>query len=207
MLTFLWRPPITSVELWVDPWTNLQIVIGPGVVLGFGIAAVLARFSRSSMLEVLGEDYVRTARAKGLAGRTIIWPHALKNAMLPTITVTGTAIGGLLGGAVAVETAFSVPGLGLTLVQALNERDWTIVQNLVLLYGVLFTLVNLRWTSATRGSTHGSGTATDEAERRGTRARDQMSTATMTPATTPQQARRCRRGSSAGWRGSHGGRR
>ena len=143
VLTFLWRPPMTSVELWVDPWTNLQIVIGPGIVLGLGIAAVLARFARSSMLEVMGEDYVRTARAKGLAGRTIIWPHALKNAMLPTITVTGTAIGGLLGGAVAVETAFSVPGLGLTLVQALNERDWTIVQNLVLLYGVLFTLVNL----------------------------------------------------------------
>jgi peptide/nickel transport system permease protein len=143
VLTFLWRPPMTSVELWVDPWTNLQIVIGPGIVLGLGIAAVLARFSRSSMLEVMGEDYVRTARAKGLASRAIIWPHALKNAMLPTITVTGTAIGGLLGGAVAVETAFSVPGLGLTLVQALNERDWAIVQNLVLLYGVLFTLVNL----------------------------------------------------------------
>lgn len=143
VLAFLWRPPISSVELWVDPWTNLQIVIGPGIVLGLGIAAVLARFSRSSMLEVMGEDYVRTARAKGLASRTIIWPHALKNAMLPTITVTGTAVGGLLGGAVAVETAFSVPGLGLTLVQALNERDWAIVQNLVLLYGVLFTLVNL----------------------------------------------------------------
>ena len=143
VLAFLWRPPISSVELWVDPWTNLQIVIGPGIVLGLGIAAVLARFSRSSMLEVMGEDYVRTARAKGLAMRTIIWPHALKNAMLPTITVTGTSIGGLLGGAVAVETAFSVPGLGLTLVQALNERDWAIVQNLVLLYGVLFTLVNL----------------------------------------------------------------
>jgi peptide/nickel transport system permease protein len=143
VLTFLWRPPITSVDLWEDPWTNLQMVIGPGLVLGMGIAAVLARFSRSSMLEVMGEDYVRTARAKGLAARTIVWPHALKNAMLPTITVTGTAIGGLLGGAVAVETAFSVPGLGLTLVQALNERDWTIVQNLVLLYGLIFTVVNL----------------------------------------------------------------
>jgi peptide/nickel transport system permease protein len=143
VVTFLWRPPMASADLWADPWTNLQIVIGPGLVLGMGIAAVLARFSRSSMLEVLGEDYVRTARAKGLASRTIIWPHALKNAMLPTITVTGTAIGGLLGGAVAVETAFSVPGLGLTLVQALNERDWAIVQNLVLLYGVLFTLINL----------------------------------------------------------------
>ena len=143
VLTFLWRPPIVSADLWDDPWTNLQMVIGPGVVLGLGIAAVLARFARSSMLEVLGEDHVRTARAKGLPSRAIVWPHALKNAMLPTITVTGAAIGGLLGGAVAVETAFSVPGLGLTLVQALNERDWTIVQNLVLLYGVLFTIVNL----------------------------------------------------------------
>lgn len=143
VLTFLWRPPITSADIWDDPWGNIQMVIGPALVLGMGIAAVLARFSRSSMLEVLDDDYVRTARAKGLPSRVIIWPHALKNAMLPTITVTGTAIGGLLGGAVAVETAFSVPGLGLTLVQALNERDWTIVQNLVLLYGVLFTLVNL----------------------------------------------------------------
>ncbi len=143
VLTFLWRPPIVSANLWDDPWTNLQMVVGPALVLGLGIAAVLARFSRSSMLEVLGEDYVRTARAKGLPARAVVWPHALKNAMLPTITVTGAAIGGLLGGAVAVETAFSVPGLGLTLVQALNERDWTIVQNLVLLYGVLFTLVNL----------------------------------------------------------------
>ena len=143
VLTFLWRPPMASADLWEDPLTNIQMVIGPAIVLGLGIAAVLARFSRSSMLEVLNDDYVRTARAKGLPGRAIIWPHALKNAMLPTITVTGTAIGGLLGGAVAVETAFSVPGLGLTLVQALNERDWTIVQNLVLLYGVLFTAVNL----------------------------------------------------------------
>ncbi len=143
VLTFLWRPPIASADLWEDPLTNIQMVIGPAMVLGLGIAAVLARFSRSSMLEVLGDDYVRTARAKGLPGRAIIWPHALKNAMLPTITVTGAAMGGLLGGAVAVETAFSVPGLGLTLVQALNERDWTIVQNLVLLYGVLFTMINL----------------------------------------------------------------
>ncbi len=143
VLTFLWRPPITSADIWEDPWGNVQMVIGPALVLGFGIAATLARFSRSSMLEVLGDDYVRTARAKGLPGRAIIWPHALKNAMLPTITVTGAAMGSLLGGAVAVETAFSVPGLGLTLVQALNERDWTIVQNLVLLYGVLFTFINL----------------------------------------------------------------
>ncbi|MFN8522184.1 MAG: ABC transporter permease [Chloroflexota bacterium] len=143
VLTFLWRPPIASTDIWADPWGNVQMIIGPALVLGMGIAAVLARFSRSSMLEVLGEDYVRTARAKGLPQRSVIWPHTLKNAMLPTITVTGAAVGGLLGGAVAVETAFSVPGLGLTLVQALNERDWTIVQNLVLLYGVVFTLINL----------------------------------------------------------------
>ena len=143
VLAFLWRPPITSADLWVDPATNLQMVIGPGVVLGLQVAAVLARFSRSAMLEVLSEDYVRTARAKGLSAWTVVWPHALKNAMLPTITVAGTAFGALLGGAVAVETAFGVPGLGRTLVQAISERDWMIVQNLVLLYGGIVTLVNL----------------------------------------------------------------
>ena len=103
----------------------------------------MARFARSSMLEVLGHDYVRTARAKGLPNRRVIWPHALRNAILPVITITGTVLGGLLGGSVAVETAFGVPGLGNALVQALAQRDWMVIQNLVLLYGVLFTIVNL----------------------------------------------------------------
>lgn len=143
VLCFYWQPPRTLVYLWDDPSTNLQMIIGPAVVLGVGIAAQVARFSRSSMLEVMGEDYVRTAYAKGLANRQVIWPHMLKNAILPVITVTGNVLGFLLGGSVAVETAFHVPGLGTALVYALGERDWMVIQNLVLLYGVLFTLVNL----------------------------------------------------------------
>lgn len=143
VLWFLWRPPIEMVYLWEDPKANLQMVALPAAVLGLGIGAVIARFSRSSMLEVLGHDYVRTARAKGLPAWRVIWPHALKNAILPVITVTGNVLGALLGGSVAVETAFAVPGLGNALVQAVGQRDWMVIQNLVLIYGVLFTLVNL----------------------------------------------------------------
>jgi peptide/nickel transport system permease protein len=141
--TFLWRPPITAEYLWKDPGQNLQIVAGPAIVLGLAIAAIMARFTRSSMLEVLGQDYVRTAHAKGLNLHSVIWPHTLKNAMLPVITISGLMIGGLLGGSIAVERAFGVPGLGSALVRAISERDWMVIQNLVLLYGVFFTLVNL----------------------------------------------------------------
>ena len=103
----------------------------------------MARITRSSVLEVLGEDYVRTARAKGLREQIVVRRHALVNAMLPILTVSGTAFGALLGGSVAVERAFGVPGLGLALVFAISERDWMLIQNLVLLYGVIFVLINL----------------------------------------------------------------
>jgi ABC-type dipeptide/oligopeptide/nickel transport system permease component len=92
---------------------------------------------------VLHEDYARTARAKGLGERLVLWRHVFRNSLLPVITLSGLALGGLLGGSVAVERAFGVPGLGLALVQALNERDWMMIQNLVLLYGLLFTVINL----------------------------------------------------------------
>jgi peptide/nickel transport system permease protein len=104
---------------------------------------MMARITRSSVLEVLGEDFVRTARAKGLRETIVVRRHALINAMLPIMTVTGTALGALLGGSVAVERAFGVPGLGLALVFAVAERDWMLIQNLVLLYGVIFVLINL----------------------------------------------------------------
>ncbi len=138
-----WRPPLDLVPLTENPGLHLQIVAGPILVLGIGLAAVIARFTRSSMLEVLQEDYVRTARAKGLALGTVNVQHALRNALLPIITISGLAFGGLLGGSVAVERAFGVPGLGSALVQAMNERDWMVIQNLVLLYGVIFVIVNL----------------------------------------------------------------
>ena len=89
------------------------------------------------------EDYVRTARAKGLQEKAVVWGHVFKNAMLPVITSSGLALGGLLGGAVSTETAFGVPGLGKLLVQALTDRDWMMIQNLVLIYGVIFALMNL----------------------------------------------------------------
>lgn len=143
VLVFTWRPPLTTIYFWDNPWGNLQITLGPAIAMGLGLAAVMARITRSSVLEVLEEDYVRTARAKGLRDRVIAWRHVLRNAFLPVITISGLALGGLLGGSVAVERAFGVPGLGTALVQALTERDWTLIQNLVLLYGVIFTAINL----------------------------------------------------------------
>ena len=89
------------------------------------------------------EDYIRTARAKGLSDQLVVWRHVFKNAMLPVITTSGLALGGLLGGAVSVEKAFGIPGLGSLLVQALTERDWMMIQNLVLLYGLIFAVINL----------------------------------------------------------------
>ncbi len=143
VLAFTWRPPLTIAYLWDDPARNLQMTAGPALALGVALAAMMARITRSSVLEVLGEDYVRTARAKGLRERVVVWRHALVNAMLPILTVSGTAFGALLGGSVAVERAFGVPGLGLALVFAVAERDWMLIQNLVLLYGVIFVLINL----------------------------------------------------------------
>ena len=143
VLAFTWRPPLTIVYLWDDPIRNLQMTTGPALILGVALAAMMARITRSSVLEVLGEDDVRTARAKGRRERIVVWRHARVNAMLPILTVSGTALGALLGGSVAVERAFGVPGLGLALVFAVAERDWMLIQNLVLLYGVVFVLINL----------------------------------------------------------------
>jgi peptide/nickel transport system permease protein len=138
-----WRPSLTIVYFTDDPIKNLQMTIGPAIVMGIGLAAVIARVARSATLEVLHEDYVRTARAKGLPDKAVLTIHVLRNALLPIITVSGLALGGLLGGSVAVERAFGVPGLGLALVMALAERDWMVIQNLVLLYGLIFTALNL----------------------------------------------------------------
>jgi peptide/nickel transport system permease protein len=143
ILYFSWRPPLTITYLWTDPARNLGMTIGPALALGLGLGAFIARIARSSTLEVLTEDYVRTARAKGLNDRWVLVRHVLKNALLPVVTVSGLALGGLIGGSVAVERAFGVPGLGLALVMAVTERDWMLIQNLVLLYGVVFILVNL----------------------------------------------------------------
>jgi peptide/nickel transport system permease protein len=143
VLVFTWRPPLTIVYFWDDPGRNLQMTLGPAFALGIGLAAVMARLTRSAVLEALHQDYARTARAKGLRERVVVWRHILRNALLPVVTLSGLSFGGLLGGSVATERAFGFPGLGLALVQALGERDWVMIQNLVLLYGLIYTVVNL----------------------------------------------------------------
>jgi peptide/nickel transport system permease protein len=140
---FGYKTPMVIVHLWQDPWQNLQIVIGPGIVLGLAQGAYIARMSRSCLLEVIGEDFVRTARAKGLKEGLVVMRHALPNALLPVITISGVLLGFVLGGSVAVEQAFGVPGLGRAMVSAVIEKDIIVVQNLVLLYAVIFVLVNV----------------------------------------------------------------
>jgi peptide/nickel transport system permease protein len=122
---------------------DLKHMILPALTLGVGASAIIARVTRSSMLEVLGEDYVRTARAKGLAERRVILAHALKNAFIPIITILGLEFGGLLSGAIIAESVFAYPGLGLLLVNSINNRDFPVVQGALLLFAVQFVLVNL----------------------------------------------------------------
>ena len=138
-----YHPPFVGVNPWVDPVENFKIVIGPIIVLSTSMAAVIARMARSSLFEVLRQDYVRTARSKGLAGRIVIVRHVLPNALLPVLTISGVMLGFVLGGSVAVEVAFATPGLGRTMVLASVERDMNVVQSLVLLYGIIFVIVNL----------------------------------------------------------------
>ena len=140
---FGYKAPILVIHLWEDPWQNLQLIIGPAVVLGLAQGAYIARMSRSCLLEVIREDYVRTARAKGAVERAVVLRHALPNALLPVITISGVLLGFVLGGSVAVEQAFGVPGLGRALVTAIVERDISVVQNLVLLYALIFVAVNV----------------------------------------------------------------
>jgi peptide/nickel transport system permease protein len=126
-----------------DPLVNLQLVIGPAIVLGMGQAAYIARMGRSSLLEVIREDYVRTARAKGLNSRWVIAMHALPNALLPVITLSGVLMGLVLAGSIPVERAFGTPGLGYSMFQAVYERDVFVMQNLVFLYSVVFVVLNI----------------------------------------------------------------
>jgi peptide/nickel transport system permease protein len=140
---FGYRAPMAGVGFFTDPVGNLQIVIGPAIVLGLGQAAYIARMGRSSLLEVIREDYVRTARAKGLNGRLVIALHALPNALLPVITLSGVLLGLVLAGSIPVERAFGTPGLGYSMFQAVSERDVFVMQNLVFLYAVVFVALNI----------------------------------------------------------------
>ena len=138
---FHWIPPIGYTSFWDSPSRNLQQFLLPAAVLGFRLCAATMRMTRSTVLEVLREDYVRTAWAKGLTGRVVVYKHALKNALIPVVTVVGGQLGVLLAGAVVVETIFALPGMGRLTVEAILYRDYPVVQtNVMLVAGTLVTL-------------------------------------------------------------------
>jgi peptide/nickel transport system permease protein len=138
-----WMPNTGGyVDLFADPAANLKFLIFPAVTLGVGVAAVVMRTTRSAMLDVLGADYIRTARAKGLDLHRVVERHALKNGMIVVVTVLGIQVGYLLGGAVVVEQVFSLPGLGRMLLNAITERDYALVQGGVLVIATLFVVTN-----------------------------------------------------------------
>jgi peptide/nickel transport system permease protein len=138
-----WLPVAGYQPLSAGLWENLRYLIMPAVTLGLAQGALLARVTRSMMLETLGEDYVRTARAKGLAEQRVISAHALRNAMIPLVTVIGLTFAILMGGAVITETVFNIPGVGRLLIQAVTRRDYPVVQGVVLIIAGLYVLVNL----------------------------------------------------------------
>ncbi len=140
---FRWIPPIGYVSLWESPWRNLQQFLLPAAILGFRLSAATMRMTRSTVLEVLREDYVRTAWAKGLAGRIVVYKHALKNALIPVITIVGGQLGVLLAGTVVVETIFALPGMGRLTVEAILYRDYPIVQTNVMLVAATLVTLNL----------------------------------------------------------------
>ncbi len=143
VLFFNWIPPLGYEDLWENPGKNLQQLMFPALALGFSNMAFVARVTRSSVLEVFREDYIRTARSKGLAERAVISRHALKNALLPVITVTGYEFGRLLAGTVIIEVIFVVPGMGVFLVDAISRRDFPVVQAVVTIVAVLVLVLNL----------------------------------------------------------------
>jgi peptide/nickel transport system permease protein len=140
---FQWLPPLGYATLTDDPWMNLQQLILPALTLAFTDLAFTARVTRSTMLEVMREDYLRTARAKGLMERLVVGRHALKNALLPVLTVTGYQFARLLGGVIIVESIFVVPGMGTLLIDSIVHRDFIVIQAVVLLIAAVVLVLNL----------------------------------------------------------------
>jgi peptide/nickel transport system permease protein len=143
VIYFGWGPPLEFTPPWVDPWANFQQLVWPVVTVGYRYAAVTTRMTRSTVLEVLREDYIRTAWAKGLRERAVVIRHALKNAMLPVITLIGTEFAFLIGGLVVTETVFTLNGVGRFVVDAVPHRDSPVVPALVFLIAFCFVVVNL----------------------------------------------------------------
>ncbi|MGB4863430.1 MAG: ABC transporter permease [Tepidiformaceae bacterium] len=138
-----YSPPVGYVDIWEDPMRNLEQLYLPAFSLGLALSASLARITRSSMLEVLRQDYIRTARAKGLKDRVVVIRHAMKNAMIPVVTLFGLQVGVLFGGTVVLEGIFSLPGLGFLTFQAVTVKDYTQVQGVVLFFAFVLVTINL----------------------------------------------------------------
>jgi len=138
-----WLPSGGYVALTEDPGAHFKGMIMPAFALGFSSAGLLARLVRSSMLDVMREDYVRTALAKGLPMRMVVVRHALRNALIPALTVIGTSVGALLGGAVVTETVFTIPGMGRLVVQSIARRDYPVIQGAVMVIAMTYVIVNL----------------------------------------------------------------
>ncbi|HEU4759307.1 MAG TPA: ABC transporter permease [Dehalococcoidia bacterium] len=146
VIWFNWTPPQFGrgyVPFLDDPWVNLQQFFFPALVLSLGIAASIMRLTRSSMLEVMRNDYIRTAWSKGLRERTVVWRHALKNALIPVVTIIGLQVGALIGGSVIVESVFNLNGIGKYILEAILRRDLFVVQSLVLIFASVYVLANL----------------------------------------------------------------
>lgn len=140
---FQWLPPLTYAPFWEDPWLNFKQLIFPALITGYRLSAIGARMTRSSLLEVLRDDFVRTARAKGLRDRTVVLKHALRNALLPVVTIIGVELLVLFGGLVVIETVFTIPGIGRFLVDAIAHRDYPSIQALVFVFALFVVTVNL----------------------------------------------------------------
>ena len=138
-----WFPPLGYVAFQDDPLRNMQVYSIPVVVGALGLMATLIRLTRTEMLEVLRQDYIRTARSKGLQQMTVVRRHALRNALIPVVTVLGLSFGGALGGVVIIEQIFSLPGLGLYALNAVRQEDYLVVQTFVVFSGFMFVMVNL----------------------------------------------------------------
>jgi len=142
LTVFYWSPPLTFTPLFQDPVANLSQLIWPAIAVGYRYAAVAMRMTRSSVLEVMREDYIRTARAKGNAERAVVVRHALRNSLLPVVTVISLEFAFLVGGLVVTEQVFNLNGIGKLLVDAVAHRDYTLIQALVLLLASVFVFVN-----------------------------------------------------------------
>jgi peptide/nickel transport system permease protein len=143
LLFFRWSPPIIYTTPWSDPWNHIQMVAWPALILAWEQSSHLVRVTRSSLLEALGQDYIVTARSKGLSERSLVMQHALPNALIPAVTMLGLQFGSLVSGALILETIFGLPGIGRGLVQAALARDYPVIQSLATLLVLLSLVVNL----------------------------------------------------------------